>query len=421
MSTAKFPVKEIDTIIIGGGPAGLFTGIHLKDRQVLLLEKNNRPGKKLLISGSGQCNFTHTGDIREFLLHYGDHHRFIKTALLRFTNDDLIEFFTSRDLEISTDKNGKVFPCTNDARDVLSILLNECGKKKLMVETGASVLTTEKLENAFLVKTSTAEYRSNNLVIATGGCSYPATGSTGDGYLFARQLGHSVIPPRPALAPVRISDFAMAEIAGVSLDNKLIAIYRNNKKIKEQGGDVLFTHQGLSGPGILNLSRYIIDGDILKINLIGQVAENFRGTIIEANQREGKTALQTFLKQYGLPKSLVKIILSGLNLDQGITLARLDKNNRNRLVDACCGYTFRVEKTGGFNSAMVTTGGVSTAEINPKTMESNLVKRLYFVGEVVDIDGDTGGYNIQAAFSTAHLAASSINNQDRSFIPQHPH
>lgn len=402
-------MKSFDTIIIGGGPAGLFTALNCKGRSTLVLEKNSTPGKKLLISGSGRCNITHVGGISDFLKHYGDNYKFLKTALQQFTNYDLIEFLKNRGLQTITDKNGKIFPETDNAADILQILLHECRKNNVTIYTGKAVTSIKKAEGLFHVKTRDTQFSCRNLVISTGGNSYPATGSTGDGYHFAKELGHAIIPPKPALAPVFIRDFSMTELSGVSLQHKPIYLYRENKKINEHRGDIGFTHKGLSGPGILDFSRHIHSGDILKINFIGENTDEFQKSIIETTAKEGKITLQRFLLNYDLPKSLMKIILQELNIEPHLNLANLNKSMRNELVNSFCEYPFFVEKTGGFNMAMTTKGGVSLLEVSSKTMESKMVSHLYFAGEVLDIDGDTGGYNIQAAFSTGKLAAASIN------------
>jgi predicted Rossmann fold flavoprotein len=238
--------------------------------------------------------------------------------------------------------------------------------------------------------------------------SYPATGSTGDGYHFAKQLGHSVVPPKPSLSPVMVKDYGMASISGVSVQEKPVYLYRGNKKIGEHRGDIGLTHKGLSGPGILDFSRHIVSGDILKVNFIDIKADEFRNELISASVKGGKTAIQTYLKRFDLPRSLVLLILESINIEPECRLADITKVQRNLLVTSFSEFPFIVDKVGGFNMAMVTAGGVSLNEINPKTMESKLVTGLYFAGEVLDIDGDTGGYNLQAAFSMGYLVGKSI-------------
>lgn len=406
-------------VIIGTGPAGLFAALQIsqnspKRNRILLLEKNPAPGKKLLMSGSGRCNITHSSPIDQFFSHYGDNARFLKTALKTFTNEDLIQFFRQRGLYVTQDENGKVFPSTQRATDVLDLLIHEIHKNHVEIHYNETVLDTQKVEDLFHIKTTKGEYTASVLVIATGGKSYPFSGSSGDGYRFAKGFGHSIVNPLPALTPVFIKNYPFAEISGVSLNNRRIYLYRNEKKIKEHQGHIGFTHTGLSGPGILDFSRYIQKHDILKVDLIQLKRDEFASIFTQGVEKEGSVPVKRFLKRFDLPSSLIKIILEELKIDGAQNLAYIDKKNRNRLIDCCCEFPFHVERVGGFDVAMVTAGGVMLKEVSSKTMESKLVKNLFFVGEILDIDGDTGGYNIQAAFSTAYLAAYAINSVNSS-------
>jgi predicted Rossmann fold flavoprotein len=387
----------------------LFTAINCKGKKVLVLEKNATPGKKLLISGTGRCNITHDCKLSDFYEHYGANYRFLKTALNGFTNSDLISFFNNNGLKTVVDKNGKVFPATQKAQDVLQVLVNSCNKNRIEVSYNQKVIKIEKADGLFIVHTDFGVFSSAFLMIATGGMSYPTTGSTGDGYHFAKQLGHSIQPPKPSLSPVFIKDYAMASISGVSVQGKLLYLYRGDKKIAEHIGDVGFTHKGLSGPGILDFSRQILSGDELKLNLIDLKPDDFRSELISFSTSQGKIALQTYLKKFDLPRSLLLLVLQTISVEPEIRIADITKIQRNKLVAALCEFPFIVEKVGGFNMAMVTAGGVNLNEVNPKTMESRLVLGLYFAGEVLDIDGDTGGYNLQAAFSTGYLAGKAVS------------
>ena len=400
-----------DILIIGGGPAGLFAAIHCKGRKVIVLEKNATPGKKLLISGTGRCNLTHDCKLSDFFSHYGLNHRFLKNALHEFTNSDLIRFFEDHGLKTIVDKNGKVFPESQKAADVLQVLLNICKNNKVEIACNQHVAEISKTEAGFEVKTNKGIFSARLLVITTGGMSYPTTGSTGDGYHFAKQLGHSVVPPKPSLSPVFIRDYVMATISGVSVQDKMIYLYRGNKKINEHRGDIGFTHKGLSGPGILDFSRHILSGDILKVNFIDLNMDNFRNELILASGKEGKTAIQTYLRKFDLPKSLLLIILKSIQIEPDIRLADITKTQRIQMLSALCEYPFVVEKVGGFNTAMVTAGGVNLDEVNSQTMESKLVPGLYFAGEVLDIDGDTGGYNLQAAFSMGYVIGKELGGE----------
>ena len=413
-------IQDYDLIVVGAGPSGLFCAINSfqKGKRILILEKKNSPGHKLLISGSGQCNITHAGEISDFLEHYGDHGRFLRPALLGFTNCDLISFFAKSELGMVQEKGGKVFPESMQSRDVLNVLTGQCRELGVEIKCGEPAKSVSRIEDGFLVSGLGGKYRSRRLVMATGGCSYPATGSSGDGYGFARILGHSISDIGPALSPVIIKDYPFSDLAGLSFSDLKISLYRRIK-IKDHRGDILFTHDGLSGPGILDLSRYIRAGDLIKISFI---LEERRGELekwlVEKSQNDGGKKMTTALA--GMPLSLppglqlsvrlTKRLLQISGIASDLQLSQLTREMRNRLIDNLTGLSFVVSDVCGFNAAMCTRGGVLTTEVDPKTMQSRLVQGLYLVGEVLDIDGDTGGYNLQAAFSTGMLAARSIKS-----------
>ena len=413
-------IQDYDLIVVGAGPSGLFCAINSfqKGKRILILEKKNSPGHKLLISGSGQCNITHAGEISDFLEHYGDHGRFLRPALLGFTNCDLISFFARSGLGMVQEKGGKVFPESMQSRDVLNVLTAQCRELGIEIKCGQAARSISRIEDGVLVSCTGGRYRSRLLVMATGGCSYPATGSSGDGYGFARILGHSISDIGPALSPVIIKDYPFSDLAGLSFSDLKLSLYRQIK-IKEHRGDILFTHDGLSGPGILDLSRYIRAGDLIKISFIPEEKrEELEKWLVEKSQNDGGKKLTTALA--GMPLSLPTglqlsirltkrlLQISGIALD--LQLSQLTREKRNRLIDNLTGLSLVVSDVCGFNAAMCTRGGVLTAEVDPKTMQSRLVQGLYLVGEVLDIDGDTGGYNLQAAFSTGMLAARSIKS-----------
>ncbi len=401
-------INKYDIIIIGAGPAGLFTSVNISpNTSILILEKKSSAGKKLLISGSGRCNITQSGNISDFIKHYGKNGRFLLPALNEFTNNDLIEYLETRGIK-TIDIKGKIFPASENSHDVLKLLLNESKRKKVIINYNEQVKSTESNENGFTIITNKDSYFCKKLVITTGGKSYPSTGSTGDGFDFAKQLGHTIECLKPSLTPVYIKNYGFKDISGLSLENRKITLLRNNKKIEIHQGDIGFTHWGLSGPGILDLSRFIEPNDILKINLIGQNPEHLRTAINETATTNGKSTIKRFLKNYPVSENLIKIILSELDLDTTKRIGEISKILRNRLIELFCEYPFHVQRTGDFNIAMATKGGVSLKEVSTKTMESKIVANLFFAGEVLDIDGDTGGYNLQAAFSTAYLVSKKI-------------
>jgi len=422
-----FPEREdrhchYDLIIVGAGPSGLFCGINAmqKGKKILILEKKNPPGHKLLISGSGQCNITHDGDIQDFLDHFGDpvHARFLRPALLGFTNSDLISFFKSKGLDMIREKGGKVFPETRRARDVHNILMEQCRELGIVIKCNQAVKSITRYEGVFQVDCRESSYRSSLLVIATGGSSYPATGSSGDGYRFAANLGHRIAEIGPALTPLLIKDYPFSDLAGLSFPDMKISFYRHTK-IRVHQGDILFTHEGLSGPGILDLSRYIRAGDVLKLSFVpDDKRKALEEWLLNKVRHDGGRSLLSVLadlSHFELPivplyPRLIKRILETSGTAPDLKMAQLTRENRSHLVDNLTGFPLIVSDLCGYGTAMVTRGGVETKEIDPKTMQSRLVKGLFLVGEVLDVDGDTGGYNLQAAFSTGMLAARSIKS-----------
>jgi predicted Rossmann fold flavoprotein len=261
----------------------------------------------------------------------------------------------------------------------------------------------------FTVTTSRGMYRGHELVIATGGKSYPGTGSTGDGYRFAQALGHTVTPLKPSLVPVHVRDYPFSDLSGISFREVTLSLFREGKKVHEHAGDLLFTHSGLSGPGILDLSRYIEPGDTLKISFLPKKRrEAFFHELAGKLLASGTLKVRTILAGYQLPERFIDKVLTLSGIPPELTGAHLSVPARKRLVESLAGFPCVIAGSGSFEEAMVTRGGISLDEVDPKTMESRLVSGLYFTGEVLDIDGDTGGYNIQAAFSTGVLAAQSI-------------
>ena len=407
-------ITPVEIIIIGAGPAGLFCAANAgaTGKKVLILEKNPVPGKKLLLAGSGQCNITHEGPVMEFLKHYGTHGTFLKPALMNFPNTALISFFRKRGLEMVTTKAGKIFPATLKSTDVLHILEKECKTWGVPVQYNEPVREVRHEDNQFFTVTRNATYCAKFLVIASGGASYPWTGSTGDGYRFALSLGHTIVETAPALSPVIADGYPFRDLSGISFDSLYFSLWRDGKKIGSHRGDILFTHQGLSGPGILDYSRFIQAGDSIRLSFIDHgPREQLVTDLADKIAGHPISHVKTIVLQYKVPERLVPILLdiSGIPLD--LTCAHITKQQRNALVTNLVEFPVRVGKLGGFKEAMVTRGGVSLQEIDPKTMESRLVPGLYFAGEIIDIDGDSGGYNLQAAFSTGYLAAEAMVKQ----------
>ena len=405
------PVNEYDVAIIGAGPAGLFCAIQAgaAGLRVLLIEKNREPARKLLLSGSGQCNITHAGDIGEFLTRYGSHGKFLKPALLMFGNDDLVRFFGARGLAMITREDGKLFPASLRAADVREHLVAACDETGVDLRCGTPVTGVSRDEKGFSVSTAENTFCADALVIATGGKSYPSTGSTGDGYRFARSLGQPITPVAPALTPVKIHNYPFPDLAGISLPAASFTLWRAGKKLGDYAGDLLLTHTGLSGPGILDASRTFAAGDELRIAFISRTgtrgADTLERTLKGAN---GTRPVRSVLADFSLPDRLARKIPGLAGIPSDMTCAHLSAPLRTRLAGLLTAFPFTIESPGDFTVAMATRGGVALESVNAKTLESRIVPGLYFCGEVLDIDGDTGGYNLQAAFSTGFLAARSI-------------
>jgi predicted Rossmann fold flavoprotein len=321
----------------------------------------------------------------------------------------LIDFFEDCGLKLTVDKNGKLFPASGKAQDILNILLDKCRKQGHKLLLNQPVIEISMHQDHFRVKTKSGDYLSCKLLIATGGMSYPSTGSSGDGYRFAQFFGHTIINPKPALTPIFIRNFQCNDLAGVSIKNCLIDLYRENKKVADHVGDIVFTHKGLSGPGILDFSRQMIENDWIYLNFCHTSQEEFTQKFLNEVQLNGKTTIRLFLGKFNIPQAVLRKILEILNIEPAEKIGNINKMQRSDIRRYFCACPFEIEKLGGFQVAMATCGGISMDEINPKSMESRLHPGLYLAGEVIDIDGDTGGYNLQFAFSSGFLAAKSIN------------
>jgi len=403
---------KADLIVAGAGPAGLFAAIQAaennQNKDIIILEKNSSAGKKLLISGSGQCNLTHAGDISLFFDHYGENYTFLMGPLYTFDNQQLMRFFENRGIEFRKARGGKIFPKSNKASDILNVLLKEAKSKNIKIIYDTTIKKVNYNNKLFEIKSENEVYKSKYFLLATGGKSFPKTGSTGDGFRIAKNLGHKIVNPRPALAPVVIKNYQFKMLSGISLRNKRISLWRDGQLLKSWSDDLLLTHRGLSGPGIINYSRYMKKGDLLKIKLLKYSQEELEKNLLKRIEREGRLNLLNLLIKYPLAQRLIEKILEIANIDGSQNAAHLRKDQRREITELFSSLEFEIKSLADFNQSMVTKGGIDLNEINPQTMESKIINNLFAAGEILDIDGDTGGYNLQAAFSTSYLAGNSI-------------
>lgn len=411
-------MEKFDVIIIGAGASGLMAAGQAATRglDVLVLEKMRMPARKLRITGKGRCNITNTATLKEFLTHVGPDSRFLYNAFSKFFNNELIEFFESIGLETITERGNRVFPLCEDAKEVVDKLVRwtknsgayikcESAVDKILVENGEITGVILKDEKTYYCK---------SLIIATGGASYPLTGSTGDGYKMAKSIGHKVIQSRPALVPLVTSGNIAPKLQGLSLKNINAVVWVDGKKTDEEFGEMLFTHYGLTGPIILSLSRKVVDyvdqkkKVIISIDLKPALDDKkLDARLLRDFDENGKKLFHNIARLW-LPSSMVPVCSELLKIPLDKPVNQLSSEERKRIRLWLKDFRFEVTGYRGFDEAIITAGGVETKEINPKTMESKLIKNLYFAGEIIDLDADTGGYNLQIAFSTGWMAGNSV-------------
>ena len=399
--------------VIGGGAAGLMAAGRAGQlgARTVLLEKNREMGRKISISGKGRCNVTNAGDIAAFIANYHGNGQFLYSVFSRFFNEDLIRFFEARGVPLKRERGGRIFPVSDKAADIVEALVKYVSENSVEVRSNENALEIIQENGAVTgIKTAGGYIRATRVIVSTGGKSYPATGSTGDGYRWAKQMGHTVIPARPALVPLNTREEWSKELQGLSLKNVEVSLRRNEKVLAREFGEMLFTHFGVSGPVILTLSRYVVEENAapgqlrLEINLKPALDEEkldrrLQRDFSKFQRRQLKNALDEIL-----PKSLVRSVITAGGIDPEKFVHQVTKKERRDLLRAMTALTLTVEGPRSLAEAIVTAGGVALPEINPRTLESRLVKGLYFAGEVLDIDGYTGGYNLQAAFSTGYVA-----------------
>lgn len=408
-------VEEADVIVIGAGAAGLLAAATAAERgrRTVLLEKNPKPGVKILASGGTRCNVTNTASPRELVERFGKGGGpFLRAAFQAFDSDAVRALLADAGVETKVEDRGRVFPVSDRATDVADALVRRARGRGAELRLASPAGSVEReAGGAFLVAAPGRLFRAESVIVATGGVSYPKTGTTGDGYAIARAFGHAIVEPKPALVPFRASAPWIAEISGVAASDPELRLVAGEKTIYRERRAVLFTHFGLSGPGVLNASRYSARASgPLRVEL--DLAPDARAEDLDRAIREAAAASGTRAVRHvplaPIPERLFAAVLAaGASVDPARRLASLTREERQRVVAALKGLPIPIEGPLGFDKAEVTAGGVDVGEVKQSTMESRLAPGLFFVGEVLDVEGPMGGYNFQAAFSTGFLAGMS--------------
>ena len=404
-----------DVCVIGGGPAGMFAAITAAQSgsKVLLLEKNDRLGKKLLITGKGRCNVTNNCPAEEVLRNTPRNGKFLYSAMAAFPPERIMEFFEKEGCALKTERGNRVFPVTDRSQSVLDALTRKLRASGVMVKT-AKVSSIGFDETGVTgVDTSAGLFPCRKVILATGGASYPATGSTGDGYRFAKELGHTVTEPAGSLVPLETAGSDCQEMQGLALRNVAVKLLNpKGKAVYKDFGEMLFTHFGISGPTVLSASAHIGKGDgwRLVIDLKPALEENkLDDRILRDLEMYQNRSMENALTDL-LPRSMIPVVLRRLGVDPELQANSFTKQSRRALVELLKGFSVEITGKRPVSEAIITSGGVKVGQIDPKTMESKLVPGLYFAGEVIDCDAYTGGFNLQIAWATAYAAGKAAAN-----------
>lgn len=386
-----------DCIIVGAGAAGLFCGATMPQKiNGLILEKTRHIGTKLLMSGNGQCNITHDGSIKDFVSCYGKNGGKIRSCLYQYHNDHLRRFLQENGVSTFVRADGKVFPVSLDAREIRDMLVERCKSNGYSFRTQCEVTGLSFGDGLWHVKTSTGNASAKSVVLATGGCSYPTTGSDGSMFqVLKRDLAVDIVEPKPALSPLKVENYPFTELSGISFPNAQASIYHKGKRTAINTGGLLFTHHDFSGPAVMNISKYAELGDTIILNYLHpQTYEEVFSKIKKSMACRKESTANILSKSFDLPKRFSRIMAARFG------------NSSKELAKGLTSDSFKITSIGSFRKAMVTAGGISLSEIDIKTMEFKRYPGLFAIGEALDIDGITGGYNLQFTYASALVVSS---------------
>ncbi|MDR5587772.1 MULTISPECIES: NAD(P)/FAD-dependent oxidoreductase [Clostridium] len=401
-------------IVIGAGPAGMMAAITAaKEHKVTLLDGNERLGKKLFITGKGRCNVTNAKDISEFFDYIPGNPHFLYSALYTFTNEDTMNFFSNEGIKLKVERGDRVFPESDKSSDIIRGLSNALSRTDVKIKLNSKVTDIKYKDNNITgIEINNDEIlKADHYIIATGGASYPLTGSRGEGQEFSKKLGHKVIPLKPALVPMVVKDAKTKELMGLSLKNVEVTIKENDKKVVYKNfGEMLFTHFGVSGPLILSGSRFIENNKNYKLHIdlkpslnLGELDKRIQRDFNKYLNKDFKNSLNELL-----PQKLIPMIIEMSNIPEEKKVNEITKEERRNLVNLLKDFSFDLNGLRPLAEGIVTKGGIDVKEIDPSTMRSKIIDNLSFCGEVMDVDAFTGGYNVQIAFATGVIAGSHI-------------
>ena len=437
-------MQEYKVAIIGGGPAGMMAAIRaaqvLGPKTVCIIEKNDGLGKKLLMTGGGRCNIANSTPIHDQLNYYNKNKNFLKHALYTLPQDKLLEIFEEKDLEFHTEDKKRIFPDSEDAQDILDVLEEYLEELEVDIHTNCPINANdiehelnESMEPVFLIENGKISLNASKIIVSTGGITYPSTGSTGDGYRIASKMNHTITDIKPSLVSFNVDDFLLRSLSGLTLNDVELSFKDKKKKISVRG-DALISHFGLTGPAVIDLSNLLIEKSkftILDENLnqkdedeieslelfSNKISIDFTPDITEEEIKEqitkdtpdnGKTSIKNYMKKF-LPTNFIDYFLMKINISPSKTMANITKKDKNKIAENLKRHPIEIESL-EMDLAKVTIGGVKSKEIDSKTLQSRFVDGLYFAGEVLEMAGPTGGYNLQIAFSTGYLAGQEAAN-----------